>query len=401
MKRYAGYFLVGLASQGCILNWETQEDIYVPENPKKANYYCLTVPEDLAPYQQIVDSIPNLKNTINFCTYSESVLQETMWEKVREAELTGLPPTASLPTAYEKIIPADLYDKNPITKIYVTQEEAHEIYAAHLAHSLWLEKNQIVPWSLQEYSQEQLKEIVRPQAFFYSWSDQQEIYASSLLLNHSPRESFSIAAQAESFSDQKTAIIEIVKQLRSYKHGTLHIDPREITTLKEMSEEKISRHGCHTTSLFLVQAAKSLNIPGRYIIGYYAEGGHRSAIFEFTDQVLAHGDDPYNRLVSDTPSAELMDSFTYWEDEVLSQEKGDPQGAHNSMVHNYENGMKYPSRTLLKNYCSGGFTELEQRFIYTKYGAFATIDQLKDLEQKILQISNNCTIFPEDNPDQK
>ena len=444
---YAGPLSLALAiaSNSCMLETAGSNTNTKDNNAEEPNKYCLAVPADknLAPYQAIFDTTPRLKEIIDFCRYADSSLQEQMWDKIREAEETGLSPTASMPKAYqelgqnnlskaiqmqpqslpyfpehffaeykvrrwnqgkleEEIEVLSMDAESPITRIFLTKEEAHEIYAAHLAHSLWFQKNEKIPWKLEDYSFNQLWDLVKPEAFFYTWSDKHEIYAYSLIINHSPRESYEVAMEAiYSFSDQQAALNDIIKALRSYKHGTLNIDSQEIITIKGMSEEKISRHGCQTTSLFLVQVAKALNIPGRYVIGYYAGGGHRSALFEDTDQALAHGDDPYNRLVSNTPSAELMDSFNFWQNEVMRYEKGDPQGAHNSMIHNYKNGMKYPSWILLKNYCSGGFSELEEIFVNTEQGTFATAEELTEVEQKILQITENCTVFPEDNPDNK
>lgn len=440
---YAIPFSITLAATatGCIVDSEKPEEITT--TTIEPNNYCLAVPSDekLAPYQAVMDTIPKLKEIINFCKYSESNIQEMVWDKIREAEETGLPPTAPLPGAYvellqnnlaavqmqaqslpyfpsehflaeynvrewrngkleEKIEVLSMDAESPVTKIFLTKEEAHEIYAAHLAHSLWLEKNQIVPWSLQEYSEEQLEQLVTPKALFYSWSDQQEIYTYSLLVNHSPREAFLIAREmAASSSNQKEALVGIIKGLRSYVHGTFNVDSQEIITVQGMSEEKISRHGCQTSALLVVHLAKSLNIPGRYIIGYYAGGGHRSGLFEFNDQVLAHGDDLYNRLVSNTPSAELLDSYAFWQNEVMSHEKADPQGAHNSMIHNYENGKKYPSWIVLKSYCAEGKAALEDIFLNTDQGDFATAEELQTLGRKITNITERCTVFPEDNPD--
>src|SRR3989344_9691544 len=184
--RYAGMvsLTLAVASNNCTLETagsNTNTKDYTAEEP---NIYCLTVPADknLAPYQAIFDTTPRLKEIIDFCRYADSNLQEQMWDKILEAEETGLSPTASVPKAYqelgqnnlskaihmqpqsppyfpehffaeykvrrgnqgkleEEIEVLSMDAESPITRIFLTKEEAHEIYAARLAHSLWFQKN--------------------------------------------------------------------------------------------------------------------------------------------------------------------------------------------------------------------------------------------------------------------
>ena len=399
MKKSLIYSLPALVTTAC-----TNPIAYTP--PDQSNCVLHPSEEALQPYYGFLYNNDKVVEAAGFCNFSQD-LHKGIWNKILEAEETGVPPTAPLPQAFYEI-------EKDQTKITVTKEEAHEIYAAHLAHSLWLEKNEIVPWSILEYDQEQLEELLKPNGTFNRWDDTKEEYTFSLLLDYSPRNTFSIANESvPSFSDQRAALNDIIKAGRALRHGISVIydsegnptgdhDPMEIVTMETMHEEKISRHGCQTMSPYVIQLGKSLNIPGRFINGYYYGAGHRSALFEFTDQVLAHGDDPYSGWLDNTPSSEIMGSYEFWKNEVMSHPKGDSEGAHNSVVHNLKNAMNYPAYYLLRDYCmEGGREFLDQVLLNTTFGAFATVAEIDALEEKILQLSNNCTPpFPENNPDQ-
>lgn len=430
-----------------------KEEVLQPYYIPPTNKQCISTPQEevLQPYYEFLVSHDKITEAIRFCDYS-AALQQKMWAKIVEAEQTGLPPTAPLPQSYVELLdyeshfsqrqlnssqshffeyfPAEyvirqwnsgrLEEKievvlmdagEPVTKIYVTKEEAHEIYAAHLAHSLWLEKNEIVPWSIIEYTQTQLEQLLQPTAWFRSWDDDKEQYSFHLILDHSPRETFTVAEEAvSSFSNQRAAMDDIIKSVRPFQHGAVQVDsegnvmggdPQGIVTIPTMKEELTSRHGCQTMSPYIVQIANSLNIPGKYINGYYAAAGHRSALFDFTDDVLAHGDDVYfYNYLGNTPSSEVMDSHDFWEENVMVHPKGDTTAAHNSMLHTYRKAMQYPAHILISNYCRDGREFLDDKFLHHEFGPFAIDKDIDDLEKRILELSNNCTRpYPENNPD--
>ncbi len=375
-----------------------------PASPPHSGNFCLPpapTEKSLRSYYDFLSTNDKVISGGKFCSFSPE-LYDNLWDKLREAEKTGLPPTAALPQSFYNL-------KKEQINIDVTREEAYQIYAAHVAHSLWVEKNKMVPWSLLDYNEKQIEDLLQPKAWFNSWNDQKEEYSFQYLLDHSPRETFQIANESvSSFSNQKSALIDIIKSVRPFRHGRVPYydssgnpagDPQEITTLAIMDEEKVSRWGCQSMSPCVVQLANALNIPGETLRGYYSGENHRSALFEFTDQVLAHGDDVYG-AVSNTPSSELLNSYDYWKRNVFIYPKGDPTAAHNTLVHEYQMDMKYPSQYLTWGYCTkGGKKYLDFWFVTTKFGPFATNQELYLLEKKLLDRSENCTVFPEDNFD--
>lgn len=420
---------------------------------------CVLQPhqETLQPYYNFLYNHEQVVEAAGFCQFSQE-LQERIWDKIQEAEETGLPPTAPLPAAYQELLqngpgtspemytqaspyqfseqlPAEYlvrqwrngkleekivvllmdaknYDDEAVTVIYATKEEAYEIYAAQLADKLWKEVNNIFPWSITEYHQEQLEQLLQPRAWFRSWDDQKGEYYFHLILDHSPRETFEVAIKAvRSFSDQRAAMDDIIKSARPFRHGVVKLDsdgniidsdPRDIVTIPTMNEKKISRHGCQTMSPYVVALTNSLNIPGKFVNGYYATGGHRSAWFEFTDDVLAHGDDVYHyNYLGNTPSSEVMGSHDFWEKNVLTYKKEDKTAAHNSMIYTYRKAVQYPANRLIYDYCTKGKDHLNQIFLEGEFGPFTTGEEINALEDKILKLSHNCTEpFPENSPDQ-
>ncbi len=357
----------------------------------------------LEPYVNLLANAPKITEAIDFCHTSDS-FQEILWDKIKQAEETGTSPTAPLPSAFHSASYSPEADK---WNLQITRQEAEEIYAAHVAHALWIDQHNIVPWKLSEYRPEELEKLLAPKAWFPSWSAEDNKYGFSLILDHSPFIAYSVVKQMvdpASLTDQESALVEILKSLRLFRHGAIFknsdgemvcADPQEIVTMDQMFQEKVSRYGCQTMAPFFVQLANALNIPGETVRGYFAEGGHRTALFELTDDVLAHGDDVYSQFFMNTPSREMMDSYQFWEEEVMSYPKGHPQEAHNSQINNQENSLTYISKNLMNEYC-----KLGRPFLNDYFGNYAAKERIDVLESEIAHHTKNCTANPpEDNPD--
>lgn len=366
-----------------------------PVPPEKAADYCLidvSSNKILASYYGMLRSSYSLLEAVDFCQLPVP-WQAAMWDKVQESEINHQPPTAPLPASF--------YDLKPNqNSIQLTEEEAREIYAAKLAHALWLDLNGIVFWKLSDYHQNELEELLRPQAWFSTWKPSEQRYEFTGLIDHSPAETFSILEEKlnlGSLESPASAIFGIMGGLRDYKHASTG-DAGEINTMKGMSEEKISRHGCQTMAPYFIQLANALNIPGKTKRNYYLDGGaHRAVVFGFTDFFLPHGDNFYNQLLKNTPSPELMESYIFWQENVFVHDAEDwtedyvryPAGLHFS-----RKAMKYPSQHLMKRYCSKGYGFLNETFSF-----WATPIEVDTLEKRLLDLTKSCSIFPEDNPD--
>ena len=374
MKKDLIYSLPVLLATAC-------SDPATNEVPTNSTHCVLQPPEEaLQPYYNLLVDNPAIIDAMELCERPAS-FQTTLWDKLREAEKTGLPPDAPKPQSYydlglgmetkslsglsfqdsnqyQKIemvfenAEHDFYfptrekdgqrrfvvtdqvleratetflrnqeEREPIKTIYATKEEAHEILAAHFADKLRKEVKQVFPWSIIDYDSEQLGELFGTKTWFKTWDEKNDKYVISLVLDHSPRENWEAVKEIVdlgNLTDQKTAVIDITKSLRSFRHGRkkydpegnlLEEDPLDIVTLSDMWVELIARIGCQSVGAYVVKLANALNIPGEHVNGYFNGEGHRSVKFELTGHVLAHGDDVYAAYQTNTPSSDLMASY--------------------------------------------------------------------------------------------
>lgn len=347
-----------------------------------------------APYVEMLTDNPKIIDALDYCEQSKT-FHDRLWEQIREAETSANSSAAPLPESFPSL------DPEPY-KIIITSKEAEEIYAAHIAHSLWLEKIRATSWRLADYNLEELKTLFDPHTWFWNWQPKEDNFTITYLLDHSPREAFTVLNKTIDLAgmpDQKTAILELTRQLRHFRHGDPGFcqDPDQIDTLKGMFEEKISRMGCQSMSAYFVSLAAAANIPGETVRGYYGGVGHRSAVFKFTGNVLAHGDDVYAHFLLNTPTEKIMDSYDFWEENVLTYEPftgSDSELAYNSRAGYMENSLNHVSRHLTRVYCIEGRSFLDEFF-----EGYAATERLDSLESEIKNLTNDCVTYPQDNPD--
>ena len=461
MKKDLMYSLPVLLVTACSDNAE--------EPSNSSNIHCVLNPQEevLQPYYNLLVENPKIIEAMKLCERPAS-FQTTLWNKIQEAEKTGLPPTAPKPQSYydlgldmktkslfevsfqdfnryqkiEMVIDDAEYDfyfparekdgqrrfvitdkvleratetflrnqeeREPIKTIYATKEETHEILAAHFADKLWKEVKLVFPWSIIDYNSEQLGELFGTKTWFKTWDEKNDEYSMNLVLDYSPRETWKVIndiVDLENLTKQKTAVIDITKSLRYFRHGAVKLDqegniiggdPQDITTVSGMAEEKIAREGCQSVGAYDVKLANILNIPGEHVNGYFNGEGHRSVVISFTGHVLAHGDDVYAAYQTNTPSSDLMASLAYWEENVFAYKKGEEPGVHNSWVHSVNSMMTFPAWRLLRDYCEDGKESLTERF-----KDFASEEEIDELEERIVDITKGCMDFPENNPDNK
>ena len=295
-KNLVNTVLFSVLTAGCTSN---QGKYLYPE--KDCNIE-LPVDESLQPYADLILDTPGLSEAINLCDSTES-FRETLWSKIRTAEQTKTSPAGKLPESFQTAEEKEYF-------IPATAEEAEDVYAAHVAHSLWLDKSEVLPWKLADYNEDELKELFDPLTWFWKFSPEEEKFEFGYLVDNSPVETFEVVKRSidlDSLTDQKEALVGIIKALRYYRHYNGDTDycgdSAVIDTVSHLSEEKISRFGCQSMAAYLVNLAAAINIPGMTERGYYGGVGHRTALFRYTDDVLAHGGDVYSHPLWNTPSA--------------------------------------------------------------------------------------------------
>ena len=261
----------------------------------------------------------------------------------------------------------------------------------------------MVPWHIHEYSKNELKSL-----FDLYWSTYN-------VLDHSPKATWDVLQQnvnLDAVTSRETFIDELFKYARSYRHGG-NLDPDlGVVTVTDMAagggyqNNKIARSGCWSMVPFYLVLAQALNVPGEIVVDYFAGNGHATASFPITNQVLAHGDNPYNSLLGNTPAATALDSYDRWAAEVLRYKARDGEfsaAGVNSRTHNYKNARLYPSNYLMKGYCDAGAGAsgreyLEKMFIVNGV-VFASVEELDDLETRIQATTYNCSFVPDNDPE--
>jgi len=292
------------------------------------------------------------------------------------------------------------------TSVFVTAAEASEIMGAKLARILFVEVRRKVPWSIAAYADADLTTLFNVCESFGTGCAL-KTYGSRMdyVIDHSPRVAWELVTAAldpSLLTDPGSALVEIVKHTRDFRHGSSDLDPYlGAVTLDAMATERVSRRGCQSMSPYVVALAAALNVPGTTLRGYYAGTDHRSALFHATNQVLAHGDDVY---FGNVPSSHLLDSYTRWATDVLSnppyQGVASPAG-YNSQKHWYEVHRLFPSEWTMSAYCgqNPSVAASGRAYLDGEFTTYATPDQLTTLEQTILAKTASCTTIPPDDPE--
>jgi len=335
-----------------------------------------------------------LLEAMKLCKRSEGV-QERFWHHLQVSDIIREPSEGILPSSY----PGKETDQETIV---VTQLEAEDIYAAHLAHSIWVDKNRKVPWRLTDYNHADLDEIFTPKNWFVKWSPDEGKFEMRYFANHSPKETWEFAASILDFNlveNQRSALVNIIDGTRQFDHkramneGNLLfcVDYGGIITIKEWSEEKKMREGCQSSGEGYRQLAASLNIPASTVKGYYAGKSHKTFISKYANVVLAHSDDPYsNTWLENSPAKEIIWEFSHWNDLVMSFPKGDPQGAHNSLIRTKDLAMKDRPYNLLYWVCK------QEGWAEDFFAGYKTMDEINKLVAAVYQETNDCADLPDD-----
>jgi hypothetical protein len=310
-------------------------------------------------------------------------VREAFIDALSAAELANQPPTAPLPSNY----PAGNAGDATVA-----------ILGAKQAHVLYVEVHQLVPWRLAAYGDADLKRLFWPCKYPQAWCD----LANPMLLwrvaDYSPRETWNLVASkidVTALTTQAETVALLMRHVRDFLHGSGEVG---MQTMVEMATSQISAAGCQTTVPYFLALVQALNIPSEGTYGYIDAGDHATALIPFTDDVLAHGDDPYNGLMSATPSAELFDSYAYWKSSVIKKGQYNQTAAYNAQVYTFAKARQYPSLLTRTGYCQEGRPFLFEHWT-TNQGVYMTTAQADALEALILQQTQGCTVFTEDAPD--
>jgi predicted outer membrane repeat protein len=277
--------------------------------------------------------------------------QDYFWEYINQLEENGV---VEIPKPFDLV---NCQEPNNCSYTTLTATEWRRILAAKTAHSIWLDKNDMLPWTIRDYTQEQLRGLF-DKTLLFTQSGRDYYYSS--LVDHSPSEVFGYILQKQlirgTLLDTFYAVFD---DLRSdFRHGDTS-DPDRNTaytllaalTTFDAKNMRVSRAGCHSSTRIALGILRCINIPGEQVNdGSWYEVVHSSAVWSVVETVMPHGDNIYDALLSETPTSEFLPTFSFYEE---NQDNAPCYGDHVCLSHRHValNAIAYPSPWLLARCC--------------------------------------------------
>lgn len=218
-----------------------------------------------------------------------------------------------------------------------TVEVARNFFIAHVAHSLYIEIFERIPWRLSSLSDDQLAILFDSYEYFHvlpSGNYEIEKYYSGGVTYGDPQRIYRfVAGQGWIGTDHYESIINLLRWCSKkmvhfigqpdYENAFNHwqyygFPPVERIlqgTIRTISPTGRIGHytlGCYGTSGFLRAVLRLLNIPVGIIM---TRNGHTLPHFKSIDKYLSHGDDPYMPIIQYddviSPESLLINAETY------------------------------------------------------------------------------------------
>jgi hypothetical protein len=251
-------------------------------------------------------------------------------------------------------------------------DEEERIYLIHVAHALWIENSNVVPWSLRDYSQDEIVALLeRSTNLFWlvtGFIEEEEAfnYGSCWRVGNASKDwykTFSLAKDLiEDSENQLQATEKIIGWVeKNFLHAQVGWGWEETygysrdlirPTLEELFRERIG--DCQTTTVIVPAMLRSINIPAYQI----SQGGHGVVYMPSLDLYI-HGD-----FIADyaaIPASDLLmtrDELLGW---TLSERD---YLAFNDDI--YHNRTQYN----LKLKREGNFLYIDGAFVYDLYGDY-------------------------------
>ena len=224
----------------------------------------------------------------------------------------------------------------------LSRRDAEDIYLANIAHSLMLEMDNTLPWSLDDLSDRQLEMLLGSEGFFVEYgrvirgvpegyivngrtgpappeiirdfiedrdlvrgSRYQTIARTVEWTRHhlSHYSCWLTAANAENHWNYRGTppLARMLSGTNMKRDGVLRWGERECRTYAHQHTEHYTA-GCHGTAWFFLHVLRAVNIPVEPPEYYYAVcASHAAVSFPSENVYLSHGDDPYNKTAWYSP----------------------------------------------------------------------------------------------------
>lgn len=340
------------------------------------------------PYSVYFICNPNVANTSINNFHQETL--DYFWDYIAELEDTGF---IDMP---EPIDLQNCDEPESCSYIYLTAEESKRILAAKTAHSIWLDKNDMLLWRITGYTDSELEGLFNRDLLF-SISGSRYYYFS--VVDHSPSDVYGYVIDKQLIRDDiLSTFYAVLDDLRAdFRHGSSSLgDPtstaytiKDALTTYVANNRRVSRRGCHSMTRIALGLLRSINIPGEEINdGTWFVTGHSSAVWPALETVLPHGDNIYNALIRATPTDEFLPTFTFFADNLGTQPCGNSIPCL-SFRHMVLNGIAYPSDYTLARCCDPNRYGYEscKDYLETQYGTYLTEDEL---DSAVITLQSLC-----------
>jgi len=298
----------------------------------------------------------------------------------------------------------DCVEPDPCTSIELTDSEFKMIFAAKAAHAIWLDKHDLVPWHLLDYTDDELEGLFTPEKLF-NGSDAVG-YSFYGIVDHSPSEAYGYVLEQGLLRDTRIntlyAVLDDVRgagSLPSFYHGSASYgDPTTARTLYEAltglstrgaREVRISRKGCHTMARIVVGILRAVNIPGETTTsGEWYEVAHCTAVWPVLSRVMPHGDDVYSATLREVPVAEFLPTFDIYSHpdytSVCGTSKPCISKRHRALL-----AISYPAQWMRERCCHPeryDYTSCSD-YIHSEYSTYLTE---AEMTEAVVRISGLC-----------
>jgi len=230
--------------------------------------------------------------------------------------------------------------------MYFSQEDKDKIMAAKSAHAVWLDKNNVVSWNLEDYSDEDLDYIL-------SWDYMMESPIS--IIDYNPFIIYSFTDNFIRNTKENTAYALLDDYRGTFVHysssaqgewwGTVSLN-HVLTTLH--NGHKVAG-GCGHMSLVISMTMRNLNIPAYHDGGYFANG-HSSAFIRDIG-IVNHGDDIYSGGLKDTPTSEMLMPWDYFWNYVEPCGKATNCSSYWTVRYSALRKIQYPTNIVINACC--------------------------------------------------
>jgi len=204
---------------------------------------------------------------------------------------------------------SEFYELNTTGNISL-DEEVKKIQAAKIARSIWIDINNMVPWKLKDYSNEDL-------AIIFKYNPYEHVPDCDPIDTYQYVKDYINNTKIDTIS-------AIIDSLRRYSHAIGPWGTNDgIGCLRDMLKRN-SIMGCHASSQMMANLITAVNIPAYYRYNPASKnwfvGGHGGLVVPNIGYI-SHGDNIYgNTIRRNIPSKELLIPWDVLQNEIIPKQ---------------------------------------------------------------------------------